>query len=134
MKSRQRSGDLAALAILVLSALVVDGCGSGSGSTTTTTPGAQAPTPGAQGVGSVTLSWQAPLTNTDGTALTDLAGFDIHYGTDSSSLINRIRISTVGIETYVVDNLPAGTYYFTVSAYTTAGRESSPSQMVSKTV
>ena len=28
-----------------------------------------------------TLNWTAPTTNTDGTALTDLAGYKIYYGT-----------------------------------------------------
>ena len=136
MNPQHRSGALAALTILVFTALAVGGCGSGSGPSggaINTGPAAIA-TPSTQGVGSATLSWQAPSTNTDGTALTDLAGFDISYGTDSASLTNSIRINTVGIATYVIDNLPAGTYYFTVSAYTTTGVQSAPSVMVSKVI
>ena len=35
--------------------------------------------------GTVTISWQPPRENTNGTALTDLAGYTIHYGTSSQN-------------------------------------------------
>ena len=91
-----------------------------------------APTPAK--TGSATISWLAPSTNTDGTALTNLAGFFVHYGKAKSNLDSRIKIATVGISNYVVDNLPAGTYYFSVTSYASTGVESDLSAIVSKTI
>ena len=82
----------------------------------------------------MTLSWQAPTENTDGTALTDLSGYTIHYGTQSQNYTNEIQVSNPGLTTYVVDNLAPGTYYFVVAATTSDGFESAPSPEVSATV
>ncbi len=83
--------------------------------------------------GTVTLAWDAPTTNTDGTPLTDLAGYKIYYGPTSGSYTNTLDVGNV--TTSVVNNLTDGlTYYFTVSAYNSAGVESSFSNEVSKTL
>ncbi len=84
--------------------------------------------------GSVTLAWQPPTENTNGTALTNLAGFNIHYGTQSENYTSTIQIANPGVTRYVVEDLPAGTYYFAVTAYTTAGEDSAYSPQVSATV
>lgn len=82
--------------------------------------------------GSATLSWDVPTTNTDGTPLTNLAGYKIYYGTSSG---NYTKIIDVGnVTTYVINNLAPGTYYFTTSAYDTSGIESGYSNEVSKTL
>lgn len=75
--------------------------------------------------GTVTLSWQPPTENTDGTALTDLAGYTIHYGTQPQDYTRMIKVINPGLATYVIDNLPAGMYYFAVAAYDASGTESS---------
>jgi UDP-glucose 6-dehydrogenase len=69
------------------------------------------------GDGSVTLSWLAPTENTDGSALTDLVGYHIYYGTSASDLGYSIDVDDVGIQTYVINNLDAGTWFFAVTAY-----------------
>ena len=84
--------------------------------------------------GNVTLSWQAPTTNADGSALVDLKGYKVHYGTESKTYSDTIQVTNPGITTYVVDNLKAGKYYFAVTAYNTAGQESSLSSEVSTQV
>ena len=84
--------------------------------------------------GSAMLSWLPPDTNTDGSALTNLAGYYIHYGTDMAHLDQLIKIATVGLTNYVIDNLASGTYYFAMSSYSTAGVESALSAIVSKTI
>jgi hypothetical protein len=83
---------------------------------------------------SVTLSWAAPTENTDGTALTNLAGFDIYYGTTASSLTQKISVNTVGLLTYVVENLTSGTWYFEVVAVNASGVQSGPSSVVNVTI
>lgn len=85
-------------------------------------------------MGSATLSWTPPQQNTDGTSLTNLAGYRIYYGTDSKSLDKTIVVSNAGITSYTVGNLTAGKYYFAVAAYTTDGVESELSTVGSKTI
>ena len=76
-------------------------------------------------VGGVTLSWQAPTNNADGSALVDLKGYKVHYGSESKSYSDTIQVSNPGVTTYMVENLKAGQYYFAVTAYNSAGQESS---------
>lgn len=74
---------------------------------------------------SAIVSWTSPDTNTDGSALLDLAGYHIYYGIDAASLAVQIDIPTTGLTDYVVEDLaPDTTYYFAVSAYNSAGVES----------
>ena len=81
--------------------------------------------------GETTLSWDAPSTNTDGTPLTDLAGYIIHYGTATGDYSQSI--DTGNVTTYQVTNLTDGiTYYFTVTAYDTYLNESDYSNEISK--
>lgn len=71
----------------------------------------------------VQLSWVAPTTNNDNTPLTDLAGYKVYYRTASSSYSQGTDVSNT--LTYTFNNLTDGvTYYFTVTAYNTAGDES----------
>lgn len=90
--------------------------------------------PPAPGSGAVTLSWTPPTENANGTPLTILAGYDIHYGTASGDYPQMITVSNPGIATYVVDNLTPGTYYFSVAAVDSQGAESPLSSEVSTTV
>ena len=73
--------------------------------------------------GSVSLSWAAPTLNEDGTALTDLAGYQIHYGTSSRNYTVEIPVD-LGTTTLVVDNLTPDTYYFAAKAINLAGEQS----------
>jgi len=84
--------------------------------------------------GSATLNWTPPTQNSDGSALVDLAGYKIVYGTSSSSLSQQIDLATAGLTSYVVQNLASGTYYFALKAYNTTGIESDLSNIASKTI
>jgi hypothetical protein len=84
--------------------------------------------------GSATLSWAAPTTNTDGSTITNLAGFRIQYGTSATALTQTIEVSNPGIATYVVSGLSSGNWFFAVRAYNTSGAESANSSVVSKAV
>ena len=74
--------------------------------------------------GSATVSWLPPTERTDGTALTNLAGYHIRYGTSSTALTQQVTVTGAGLTSYVVSGLTAGNWYFGVSAYDTAGLES----------
>lgn len=82
----------------------------------------------------VTLSWQAPTENADGTALVDLRGYQVHFGSTPNSYSDSIKVTNPGLTTYVVQNLQPGTYYFAVTAYNSSGVESSLSPEVSTQV
>ena len=85
-------------------------------------------------LGAVTLSWNPPTQNTDGTPLTDLAAYRIYFGTKSRQYSNEITIDNPGITTYVVDNLSPDTYYFAATAVNSSGMESSYSGEAIRTV
>ena len=85
-------------------------------------------------LGSVTLSWMPPTLNDDGSALTDLAGYEIHYGVSPGNYTEEIRIDNPSLTTYVVENLSPNTYYFAATSFTADGTESSFSGVYSETV
>jgi hypothetical protein len=134
---------------MVVVAVALTGCGGDSASSSTAASSqsnaplnssdsnppvnSQAPAP-APTIGAATLSWTAPDQNTDGSVLTNLAGYRIYYGTIANVLDQVIDIPSVGMTTYVVDNLTAGTYYFSIRAYNAAGAESAFSPIVSDTI
>ena len=80
---------------------------------------------------SVTVSWQAPTENNNGSVLSNLSGFKIYYGGASGDYSSKVDVSNSGLTSYVVQNLPAGEYFFAVSAYNSAGEESGLSPEVS---
>src|SRR3972149_7046251 len=83
--------------------------------------------------GEAILTWDPPTTNTDGTPLTALAGYKIHYGTTSGNYTTVIDVGNV--TTYTVTNLTNNvTYYFATTAYDSSGNESGFSNEVSKTI
>ena len=82
--------------------------------------------------GQASLSLTAPATNTDGTPLTDLAGYNIYYGTASGDYTQTINVGNVA--NYTVSNLAAGTYYFVATAYDSAGNQSAYSDVVSASI
>ena len=86
------------------------------------------------GAGSVTLSWAAPMQNEDGSALTDLAGYKLYWGTTPGNYTGTATIDNPGITTYTVDGLSAGTYEFVATSLNAAGIESTYSNPVTKTV
>lgn len=84
--------------------------------------------------GSATLTWQAPTQNTDGSALTNLDGFRIVYGTSANALNQSIDVTNPSVTSHVIDQLASGTWYFAVKAYNSLGEESDVSNVASKTL
>lgn len=87
-----------------------------------------------RGDGTANLSWMAPSQNSDGSVLTNLAGFVVLYGTSPSELTETIAIDNASISTVFVDNLTTGTWYFAVQAANSQGAVSEPSGIGSKTI
>jgi hypothetical protein len=85
-------------------------------------------------LGNVTLNWNAPTQNTDGSPLMDLAGYKIFYGTDSGNYDHEIRLDNPGMTTYVVDNLVPDTYFFAAKSFNSSGMDSDYSSEAVRTV
>jgi hypothetical protein len=143
-----------ALLVVALGALLA-GCDGSDGSAATASAASEGTTPQASNTlmtrgtstsvttapevseassGNATLSWEAPVSNTNGSALTDLAGYRIYYGASADDMKETVQISNVGIQTYVIENLEAGTWYFAVRALSSEGTESPLSDVVSKRI
>jgi hypothetical protein len=75
---------------------------------------------------SASLTWTAPTENTNGTTLTNLAGYVIKYGSSANAMTQSVTIDSPGILSYVLSNLSPGTWYASVTAYT-ADNQSAPS-------
>jgi hypothetical protein len=86
------------------------------------------------GNASVTLSWTPPTQNEDGTTLTDLAGYEVQYGRDQGALDQSVQVTNSSVNTFVVDNLSPGTWYFAVRSLNRQGVASQASAVASKTV
>jgi hypothetical protein len=123
----------------------LSGCGGSDGSSFASA-GAPAPTPGPgtptaapppppdPGTYSVTVTWSMPSLNTDGTPLTDVSGYFIHYGTSPGNLAQSVLMAGAGVTSGVVNGLMPGTYYFAVTTINSAGTASTPSNPASVTV
>jgi hypothetical protein len=85
-------------------------------------------------VGSVTLSWQPPTENVDGTVLTDLGGYRIYFGLNKDNLTQMIEVDNPGLTRLVVENLTPARWHFAMSSVNAAGTESPRSGTVSKTI
>ena len=93
-----------------------------------------ATTPPATASGTVTLDWTPPNENSDGSVLTDLAGYTVYYGTSPGNLDKSVKVTNPGLTAYSMSNLGSGTWYFAVTAYSSTGTESTLSGVVSKTI
>jgi hypothetical protein len=112
--------------------IILAGCGGGSGGV-----GATA---GLTTTGTVSLTWDAPTTRTDGTSLnpaTDLTTYKLYYGTSPGNYTQYIDVKpnvTAPYTTTDTVTLVSGTYYFVVTAVDTLGNESAYSADVVRTL
>jgi len=105
--------------------VILAGCGGGS----------QAAVSGGNSAG--VLMWDAPLSNTDGSPVTDLAGYKIYYGTVSGSYTGSIDVgnkTSISLTTFSSSVPSRGLYYIAVTAYDTAGNESVYSNEISQSL
>ena len=84
--------------------------------------------------GRATLSWAAPAERTDGSALTNLAGFRIYFGSSAGDLRYVIEVKDPGARSWVVEDLTLGTWYFAATAFDSVNAESVRSGVVSKSI
>lgn len=77
----------------------------------------------------VTLTWDSVTTNADGTTITDLSGYKVHYGNTSGAYPQQVDVGNV--TTYTLD-LGAKPWFFVVTAYDTSANNSGNSNEASK--
>jgi hypothetical protein len=82
----------------------------------------------------VRVSWQKPTTNTDGTALTNLAGYRIHYGTSPDTLRTSVEVPGADTLAHTITGLSPGTWYFGVQSVNSVATVSKVSAPATKTV
>ncbi len=83
-----------------------------------------------------TLTWTAPTTNTDGTPLTDLAGYKVYVSATvdgTYALIGTVAAATTTYtDTVTVPNNTITRRYYVVTAFDGAGNESAYSNQAVK--
>jgi hypothetical protein len=82
----------------------------------------------------VALSWEVPTQTVEGETINGLSGYRIHYGTKRDALAQSVEIPSAGIVNHVIEDLPAGTYYFAVRAVTADGSQSELSNVISHVI
>jgi hypothetical protein len=84
--------------------------------------------------GSATLSWTPPTENTDGSPLTDLAGYRVYWecGTLTNTWPSQLDIPDALVTSEVMSLPDATTCWFSVTAYNEPGLESDYSNVASK--
>lgn len=75
----------------------------------------------------IRLTWNAPMFNVDGSALDDLAGYKLYYGTSPGNY--EAYIDTGNVMSAEINDITRGIIYcFAVTAYDTSGNESDYSE------
>lgn len=64
----------------------------------------------------------------------DIVGFRLHYGPSPDLLFQVRQINDASVLAYWPKDLPTGTYYFALTAFTADGRISALSEVVKRTV
>lgn len=82
----------------------------------------------------VGLSWDVPALSMKGKPVADLAGYLIHYGTHADVLAYSIEVKGSGSNTFVVQDLEPGVYYFAVRAVTSNGTHSTLSNIITRKI
>lgn len=135
--SRSEVGSRPALAIVVVCLAVISGCGGGGGEATDGTTGTPPDRPNVPpAMYSKTLTWFPPTTRSDGSPLTNLAGFRIHYwGTNPSNAgAHALVINNPSAITWTIDDLSADTWNFAMVTFDSDGHVSRYSNIVSTAV
>jgi hypothetical protein len=85
------------------------------------------------GNGTANLSW-SPVTRTQDGKPAVLGGYRIYYGPSRTAMSTVVEVRDAKATHYQITHLPAGTWYFAVSAYTAAGQEGPQSDVGSKVI
>ena len=83
--------------------------------------------------GRISIAWAPPTANVDGSTLTDLSGYRIHYGTESGSYTRALPVDDPMATEYSFE-VVSGEYFVAMTALDRDGNESAISNEVVKIV
>jgi len=78
--------------------------------------------------GEANVHWEAPQYNENGSKLTDLAGYRVHYGRDQRALNLKVSVGPKNTDV-AIEELSPGIWYFAVVAFNKQGMESDMSDV-----
>lgn len=125
------AGRRAGFIVALFASLILNACGGAEGQSSSSGSSGTS-TAGSGGTGVASLSWEAPATNTDGSAL-NLGGFIIYRGT-SMCCLHPVGYTASNETSYTANGLASGTHYFAITAYDASGVESLYSAIVQKAI
>jgi len=79
------------------------------------------------------VSWVAPAENTDGSNLTDLAGYNLYYGVASGNYTEVVPVTDASLTSFELPIAP-GEYYMAMTAYDFDGNESDLSNEIRQVI
>jgi hypothetical protein len=82
--------------------------------------------------GTASLSWLSPAANPNG--LLEVEGYHIYFGSSATNLTRVISVESPSSTSFVINNLPAGNWYFGIASYSAQKIESSLSGIVNVTI
>jgi len=100
------------ICFVIIAVFIATGCGGG---------GAGESVPA--GTNSISLEWDPPIDNVDGSPINDLAGYKIYNVTSSGNYTLSANVGSTTTST-TIDKLSSGNWCFVATAYNTAGIES----------
>ncbi len=66
--------------------------------------------------------------------MSEISGYKVYYGVDSGKYRFVVDVPNGDVTSYVINDVPVGTYYVAMTVYDTSNRESDYSGEVVKTV
>jgi hypothetical protein len=120
--------------LMSFAGLILGGCNNsaagGAAPSSTSSTSNTLPTSGNPATaGTASLSWLTPPANSNGTL--EVEGYHIYFGSSAQNLTHVVNVESPNATSFVINNLPAGTWYFGIASYNAEKVESSMSAIVS---
>ncbi len=131
--TRIASGAIWAKTCLLATILLTAGCGGGGGGTESLQAQQPGSSPGT--TSGVMVLWDPPI-DSNGSSVSDLAGYNVYYSMTTPITMSTSALVTVdsNATSVALPSLPPGTYYVAVSAVYRTGDESAQTDEVMATV
>ena len=82
--------------------------------------------------GTASLSWLSPTINSTGSL--EVEGYHIYFGSSATNLTHVVSVESPSATSFVINNLPAGDWYFGIASYNAQKIESSMSPIVNVSI